>query len=314
MKPKIFIASSVEGLKVANTIQERLEYDAEVTVWDQDVFQLSSNTLDDLNDALSTTDFGIFVFTPDDTVNIRENETQSVRDNVIFELGMFIGKLGKKRCFIVSPRTQEPFRIPTDLLGVTPATYDPNRDDDNLSAALAPACNKIRQTIENIQRIQQSTEPQDTSEQMQAYNELMRALDSSTLRLQENSIKEDLENRGLRNSEAIEVLIRYLANAQITLVFNEIDYEIWGSQVDLLQFLNSSPGSSAEELTTFYNLAVQRSTNPIEFINNQTFEQYLQFLTSYELITELEGSYHISHIGRDFLLFLTARGTPQKIL
>ena len=74
MKPKIFIASSVEGLNVANTIQEGLEYDAEVTVWDQDVFQLSSNTLDDLNEALSTTDFGIFVFTPDDTVNIRGNE------------------------------------------------------------------------------------------------------------------------------------------------------------------------------------------------------------------------------------------------
>ena len=314
MNPKIFIASSVEGLNVANTIQERLEHDAEVTVWDQDVFQLSSNTLDDLNDALSTTDFGIFVFTPDDTVNIRENETQSVRDNVIFELGMFIGKLGKKRCFIVSPRTQNPFRIPTDLLGVTPATYDPNRNDGNLSAALAPVCNKIRQTIENIQRIQQSTESQDTSEQRQVFNELMRALDSPTLRLQENSIKEDLENRGLRNSEAIEVLIRYLANAQITLVFNEIDYEIWGSQVELLQFLNSSPGSSAEELKTFYNLAVQRSINPIEFINNQTFEQYLQFLTSYELITELEGSYHISHIGRDFLVFLTAKGVPKKIL
>lgn len=314
MKPKIFIASSVEGLNIAYALQELLEYDAEVTIWSQGVFQLSSNTLDDLNEALSTTEFGIFIFTPDDTVNIRESETQSIRDNVIFELGMFMGKLGKKRCFIVSPLTQEPFRIPTDLLGVTPATYDPNRDDNNLSAALGPACNKIRQAIENIQRVQQSAEPQDTSERRQAFNELMRALDSSTLRLQENSIKEDLENQGLRNSEAIEVLIRYLANAQITLIFNEIDYEIWGSQVELLQFLNSSPGSSAEELRTFYNLAVQRSANSMEFIKNQTFEQYLQFLTSYELITELEGSYHISHIGRDFLLFLTARGTPQKIL
>ncbi|MDD9975004.1 MAG: nucleotide-binding protein [Candidatus Poribacteria bacterium] len=313
MKPKIFIASSVEGLNVANTIQEGLEYDAEVTVWDQDVFQLSSNTLDDLNEALSTTDFGIFVFTPDDTVNIRGNEAQFVRDNVIFELGMFIGKLGKKRCFIVSPRTQEPFRIPTDLLGVTPATYNPNRDDGKLSAALGPACNKIRQTIENIQRIQQSTEPQDTSEQKQTFNELMRALDSPTLSLQENAIKDDLKNRGLTEPEAIEVLIRYLANAQITLVFNEIDQKIWGSQVELLQHLNSSPGSSAEELRTFYNLAVYRSTNPEEFIK-YTFEQYLQFLTSRELITNLAGSYFISQLGRDFLIFLTAKGAPQKIL
>ena len=226
---------------------------------------------------------------------------------------MFINKLGKERSFIVSPRTQDPFRIPTDLWGITPATYDPNRDDSNLLAALGPVCNKIRQAIENIQRIQQSTEPQDTSEQRQAFNELMRALDSSTLRLQENSIKEDLEKRGLRNSEAIEVLIRYLANAQITLVFNELDQDIWESQVELLRHLNSSPGNSAEELKVFYNRAVYRSTNPEEFIK-YTFEQYLQFLTSRELVTELTGSYFISQLGRDFLIFLTAKGTPKKIL
>ena len=158
MKPKIFIASSVEGLNVAYAIQELLEYDAEVTVWDQDVFQLSSNTLDDLIDALSKTDFGIFVFTPDDTLRIGEGEEyQSVRDNVIFELGIFMGHLRKQRCFIVSPRTQDPFHIPTDLLGVTQATYEPNRDDSNLSAALGPACNQIRQSYRGcFRRIQQS--------------------------------------------------------------------------------------------------------------------------------------------------------------
>ena len=243
-----------------------------------------------------------------------ETRAQFVRDNVIFELGMFIGKLGKKRCFIVSPRTQEPFRIPTDLLGVTPATYNPNRDDGKLSAALGPACNKIRQTIENIQRIQQSTEPQDTSEQKQTFNELMRALDSPTLSLQENAIKDDLKNRDLTEPEAIEVLIRYLANAQITLVFNEIDQKIWGSQVELLQHLNSSPGSSAEELRTFYNLAVYRSTNR-ELFREYTFEQYLQFLAYHGLITELTGSYFISQRGRDFLIFLTSqRGTKKRVI
>lgn len=316
MKPKIFIASSVEGIEVAYALQELLEYDAEVTVWNQGVFQLSSNTLDDLTDILSIIDFGIFAFTPDDTVNMRGDEHQSVRDNIILELGMFIGRLGKKRSFIVSSQTQLPFHIPTDLLGVTLATYNPNRDDNNLSAALGPASNKIRQAIENVQRTQQTTNsgPQETSGHRQPFNELMRSFDSVTLRLEENAITEGLEQQNLADPEAIEVLIRHLAATQIKLIFNEIDYYIWESQVELLKHLNSSPGCSIEELRTFYHLAVSRSTNPTEFISKQTFEQYLQFLTSYELITELEGSYHISHIGRDFLVFLTAKGVPKKIL
>ena len=252
-------------------------------------------------------------FTPEDSVKIRNDEFQSVRDNVIFELGMFIGQLGKKRCFIVSPRSQDSFRIPTDLFGVTYATYDLNREDDNLSAALNPACNKIRQAIEKVQRTQQPLDPeeQEASRQQLTFNELMRAFDSGTFRFHENAIKEDLEEQNLTNSEAIEVLIRHLANAQITLAFNEIDFYIWGSQVELLQYLNSSLGSTAEELIHFYNLAISRSNNPEHFIE-YTFEQYLQFLTNRGLITQLTGSYVISQFGRDFLIFLTAKGAPIK--
>lgn len=313
MKPKIFIASSVEGLNVAYTLQELLEYNAEVTVWDQGVFQLSSSTLDDLTNVLSTTDFGIFVFTPDDTVEIRGEHYQSVRDNVILELGMFINRLGKERNFIVSPRTQDPFRIPTDLWGITPATYDSNRDDDNLSAALGPVCNKIRQAIETVQRTQQSIEPepQETSEQKQAFNELMREFDSVTFRLQENVIKEALAEEHLTDVETIAVLIRHLAGTQIELSFNEIYYHIWGSQVELLQYLNSSSGSSAERLRFFYDLAISRATNR-EVFREYTFEQYLHFLMNHGLITELTGSYFISQRGRDFLIFLTAKGAPIK--
>lgn len=142
----------------------------------------------------------------------------------------------------------------------------------------------------------------------------MRSFDSVTFRLQENAIREDLEQQILTDPEAIEVLIRHLAGTQIELTFNEIDYYIWQSQVELLQHLNSSPGCLAEELKIFYHSAASRSPNPIEFMGNKTFEQYLQFLTSHELVTELSGSYHISPRGRDFLVFLTAKGTPPKIL
>src|SRR6185369_15374111 len=97
MKPKTFIGSSVEGLSVAYAVQQNLQYQSEVTVWDQGIFHLSTSALDSLTEVLDRSDFGVFVFTPDDILNIRGEENRAVRDNVLFELGLFIGRLGKLR-------------------------------------------------------------------------------------------------------------------------------------------------------------------------------------------------------------------------
>ncbi|MFS1985958.1 TIR domain-containing protein [Vibrio breoganii] len=42
----------------------------------------------------NTFDAAIFVLSPDDVVKIRGTEQTVTRDNVVFELGMFIGRLG----------------------------------------------------------------------------------------------------------------------------------------------------------------------------------------------------------------------------
>jgi predicted nucleotide-binding protein len=62
MKPGVFIGSSAEQLDTADAIQQNLEHYCEPTVWNQGVFRLSSNALDDLLRTLEKTDFGIFVF------------------------------------------------------------------------------------------------------------------------------------------------------------------------------------------------------------------------------------------------------------
>jgi hypothetical protein len=159
MKPRIFIGSSTERLEIAYAIQENLEYDATPTVWTQGIFKLSNNSLDSIIEQLDKSDFAVFVFHPDDITQIRDKAFETVRDNLIFELGLFIGRLGKGRVFFLIPRSIDKLHLPTDLLGITPGTYDNLREDGNLLASLGPFCNQIRKSLkefvlENIEDVQ----------------------------------------------------------------------------------------------------------------------------------------------------------------
>jgi hypothetical protein len=147
-KPNVFIASSVEGLSVAEAVNIKMEYDAQVKQWDN-AFDLSSVTITSLIKRAKETEFGIFVFHPDDKTIIRENEYSSVRDNVLLELGLFIGALGIERCFVMIPKSKEnEFRLPTDLAGITTTTYDDQLEDK--VDAVATSCAKIKHAIKKI--------------------------------------------------------------------------------------------------------------------------------------------------------------------
>lgn len=154
MKPKIFIGSSREGVNIADAIHANLTYDAECTVWKDGVFQLSQNTLTELVRVLRDSDFGVFVFSPDDVSLMRGDVASTVRDNVIFELGLFIGRLGPERCYFVVPDDAAGLRLPSDLAGVTPGRYEGSRSDGNLMAALNPACMQIKLQINRLKSFQ----------------------------------------------------------------------------------------------------------------------------------------------------------------
>jgi predicted nucleotide-binding protein len=105
---------------------------------------LSKSVLESLLDVLDSVDFGIFIFGRDDAL---ARGTSVTRDNVIYELGLFTGRLGRNRVFIVHPKDSGAYHFPTDLLGVTIATFDQNRMDQNWEAALGPACGQIRKLV-----------------------------------------------------------------------------------------------------------------------------------------------------------------------
>ena len=150
IKPSIFIGSSTESLNLAYLIHENLEHAVEATVWTDGIFLPSHSTFISLLDHAKKTDFAVFVFSPDDMVVMRNKKKKVVRDNVIFEFGLFVGALGIKKTFYILPEGIMDFHLPSDLLGITPLTYDPNRIDGNILSALRPSCNKIQRSVELI--------------------------------------------------------------------------------------------------------------------------------------------------------------------
>lgn len=147
MKPTLFIGSSSESLDVAYAAQKNLDDVAEVIVWKQGIFELTKFYLESLLDALEDTEFALFVFSPDDLTRIRGDEVRTTRDNVVFELGLFVGRLGRHRSFILMPAGVSDFHLPTDLLGIGTATFQPPTRPDRLQAALGPACHDVRMAI-----------------------------------------------------------------------------------------------------------------------------------------------------------------------
>ena len=144
--PKLFIGSSREALPVAQCIQSGLKHDRMlVRVWIDGVFRASSTTVEDLQNEIRPTDFGVLVFTPDDKVESRADTHMAPRDNVVFELGLFMGALGRERAFIVKPRGMD-LKIPSDLLGMNPIDYV----GTDLATAIAPVCDELRHIVTRL--------------------------------------------------------------------------------------------------------------------------------------------------------------------
>jgi predicted nucleotide-binding protein len=143
-KPKLLILSSAEALDVAREIQSALAHDVLCVVWTDGIFWAGGYPLEALETAVNASDFGVAVAEFEDIVESRGERRPTIRDNVLFELGMFMGKLGRRRTILVHPR-HAGLKLPSDLHGITPAVYDPGRDD--LRARLGPACNEIRKVI-----------------------------------------------------------------------------------------------------------------------------------------------------------------------
>jgi CAP12/Pycsar effector protein, TIR domain len=130
MLMNVFIGSSKEGKRYAQTISEAIEdlkgY-AALPWWS--AFQVGAASIEDLTTAARKVKAAVFVATPDDHRVMRRKRDTVVRDNVLYEYGLFSGKLGRIRTALV---VVEDAVCPTDLLGVTHITL-PKRKRESWS-------------------------------------------------------------------------------------------------------------------------------------------------------------------------------------
>jgi hypothetical protein len=153
MKPTLFIGSSTERLPIACGLKQILMDCADVTVWNEaPEFVMGESILNGLIKAGEMYDFALLVFGQDDSTMMGGAKTPSVRDNVLFELGLFMGQMGRDRAFWLSPKGAKAPHVSTDLDGIIHLEFNEPEMTDGTSilASLAETRNKVYRQISSL--------------------------------------------------------------------------------------------------------------------------------------------------------------------
>lgn len=141
LKPKIFIGSSKSGYSIAEKVKMNLEHLGDCYLWqDPNVWEPNRSTFDNLLRMVSYFDFGVFVATADDLTLTNDKLVIEPRDNVILEMALFLGAMGRDKSFLL---VEEGIKLPTDFNGIYMPRFD--KKDDN---TIAIACNEYANKIE----------------------------------------------------------------------------------------------------------------------------------------------------------------------
>jgi hypothetical protein len=167
-KPTIFIGSSDISKAKAESARKIFSKTGDVTVWNKDFFDLNESYLQSLLNYIGLFDYAILIMSPDDTL-IKEQAVHTVaRDNVIFELGLCLGRLGKHSTFALCEQT---VTVPSDLSGIHLAQYK-DRDKKSFPAA----CKLIEQQLTGKKKINFNLSPAGVIANFYAVNFLLPTL------------------------------------------------------------------------------------------------------------------------------------------
>ncbi len=143
--PRVFVGSSSPGLVYAPAIADRIGDFAVPILWtNREVFGPTGANLASLLDQMPRVDAAILVASADDQLSRGrfDSRTESVpRDNVVFEIGLFIGALGRARTVFLRPQGSD-LTLPSDLAGEGWINYPAD-----LGEGLAQTIDRLRQWL-----------------------------------------------------------------------------------------------------------------------------------------------------------------------
>lgn len=110
---------------------------------------------------------------------------------------------------------------------------------------------------------------------------------------------------GADDSDKIAVLIKNLAQEQISKAYEKIYYTIFGSQIRILEFLavQDNGATSVSNIFPFYEQVVKEYPATYQ---DRSFTDYMNFLVAFGLVINTDNNWMITRDGRAFLTYITA--------
>jgi hypothetical protein len=145
MKPRIFIGSSSEGKKKADLVKKQLSKVADCEVWHEGFFENNKSYFESLNERATLFDFAILVATAED-VQLKRDKIESItRDNILFEFGLCVGRIGRNRSFFLKEKGID---LPSDLFGISLLEFTTLRETEGKS--FTDICKNLKKRVKEV--------------------------------------------------------------------------------------------------------------------------------------------------------------------
>lgn len=290
-RPTIFIASSGKSKPIADAVKLNFDKEAEVDIWTENIFKLNEGFLETLMNRASYYDFFIAVFAADDVAKINNKKTNITRDNVIFEFGLFLGRIGLDRTFFV---LEDGVKLFSDWNGISTTMFVRGA---NLTAALGASCARIREKMEIAERLFTYTILPSTALAIGYYNNFLKPVLNA-----------------LDNQKTLEIILERDRSGK---VIKKIEYELKkpypSIEIRVPKNLATLQREVINKKTSGYKqILINAVSRPYPFYVNGKFDQKTK-INLFDIPTTLYASYLTI---KEFFKpsFLAAENNEQKLI